>query len=97
MGSTEGNEYVGRHGSAIPAVTSAQQVYFDYWTTQERRRHTVLRGAQRTAHRRARRRRLRRRKSGASNRISTRCSWAAAMSRRRCADAQDAANAAARR
>ena len=33
MGSTEGNRYVGRHGSAIPAVTSAQQVYFDYWRT----------------------------------------------------------------
>ena len=33
MGSTEGNQYVGRHGSAIPAVTSAQQVYFDYWKT----------------------------------------------------------------
>jgi multiple sugar transport system substrate-binding protein len=31
MGSTEGNQYVGRQGSAIPAVTSAQQVYFDYW------------------------------------------------------------------
>jgi multiple sugar transport system substrate-binding protein len=33
MGSTEGNQYVGRHGSAIPAVTSAQQVYFDYWSS----------------------------------------------------------------
>jgi multiple sugar transport system substrate-binding protein len=31
MGSNEGNGYVGRHGSAIPAVKSAQQVYFDYW------------------------------------------------------------------
>ena len=31
MGSTEGNQYVGRQGSAIPAVTPAQQVYFDYW------------------------------------------------------------------
>jgi len=31
MGSTEGNEYVGRHGAAIPAVLSAQPVYFDYW------------------------------------------------------------------
>ncbi len=31
MGSTEGNQYVGRQGSAIPAVPSAQQVYFDYW------------------------------------------------------------------
>jgi multiple sugar transport system substrate-binding protein len=33
MGSTEGNAYVGRYGSAIPAVKSAQQVYFDYWTS----------------------------------------------------------------
>jgi multiple sugar transport system substrate-binding protein len=31
LGSREGNEYVGRRGSAIPAVRSAQQVYFDYW------------------------------------------------------------------
>jgi len=31
MGSNEGNQYVGRHGSAIPAVRSAQSVYFDYW------------------------------------------------------------------
>jgi multiple sugar transport system substrate-binding protein len=31
MGSSEGNRYVGRQGSAIPAVTSAQQAYFDYW------------------------------------------------------------------
>jgi multiple sugar transport system substrate-binding protein len=31
MGSTEGNRYVGRNGSAIPAVRSAQQAYFDYW------------------------------------------------------------------
>jgi multiple sugar transport system substrate-binding protein len=31
LGSKEGNQYVGRHGSAIPAVRSAQQVYFDYW------------------------------------------------------------------
>jgi multiple sugar transport system substrate-binding protein len=31
MGSDEGNKYVGRHGSAIPAVKSAQWVYFDYW------------------------------------------------------------------
>ena len=30
MGSNEGNQYVG-HGSAIPAVQSAQWVYFDYW------------------------------------------------------------------
>jgi multiple sugar transport system substrate-binding protein len=33
LGSTEGNQYIGRQGSAIPAVTAAQQVYFDYWLT----------------------------------------------------------------
>ena len=72
-------------GSAIPAVLSAQRVYFDYWAEQGRRRHTVL---------------LRPRTGRASpapggagfaagNRhckaISTRCSWAEAMSRRPCA------------
>jgi multiple sugar transport system substrate-binding protein len=31
MGSSEGNAYLGRHGDAIPAVLSAQPVYFDYW------------------------------------------------------------------
>lgn len=31
LGSREGNQYVGRQGAAIPAVLSAQQVYFDYW------------------------------------------------------------------
>lgn len=31
MGSREGNAYLGRHGAAIPAVRSAQSVYFDYW------------------------------------------------------------------
>lgn len=31
LGSTAGNEYVGRRGAAIPAVLAAQQVYFDYW------------------------------------------------------------------
>jgi multiple sugar transport system substrate-binding protein len=31
LGSTEGNQYVGRQGSAIPAVMPAQQVYFDHW------------------------------------------------------------------
>jgi multiple sugar transport system substrate-binding protein len=31
MGSRAGNEYVARHGAAIPAVRSAQPVYFDYW------------------------------------------------------------------
>ncbi len=32
MGSRQGNEYVGRRGSAIPTVRSAQRVYFDYWS-----------------------------------------------------------------
>jgi multiple sugar transport system substrate-binding protein len=32
LGSTHGNEYVGRRGSAIPAVLPAQKVYFDYWS-----------------------------------------------------------------
>ncbi|MEB3032867.1 ABC transporter substrate-binding protein [[Mycobacterium] nativiensis] len=31
LGSREGNQYVGRHGAAIPAVLSAQPTYFDYW------------------------------------------------------------------
>jgi multiple sugar transport system substrate-binding protein len=31
LGSRQGNEYMGRNGSAIPAVRSAQRVYFDYW------------------------------------------------------------------
>ena len=31
LGSRQGNEYIGRNGSAIPAVRSAQRVYFDYW------------------------------------------------------------------
>jgi multiple sugar transport system substrate-binding protein len=31
MGSAEGNHYLGRRGAAIPAVLSAQRVYFDYW------------------------------------------------------------------
>lgn len=31
MGSRQGNDYLGRHGSAIPAVRSAQWMYFDYW------------------------------------------------------------------
>ncbi|MBV8862748.1 MAG: sugar ABC transporter substrate-binding protein, partial [Mycobacterium sp.] len=31
MGSNEGNQYVGQYGSAIPAVKSAQRVYFHYW------------------------------------------------------------------
>lgn len=32
LGSTRGNEYLGRRGAAIPAVLGAQQVYFDYWS-----------------------------------------------------------------
>lgn len=32
LGSTRGNEYVGRQGAAIPAVLPAQAVYFDYWS-----------------------------------------------------------------
>lgn len=32
LGSTRGNEYIGRAGAAIPAVLPAQQVYFDYWS-----------------------------------------------------------------
>ena len=35
MGSKEGNEYVGQHGGAIPAVRSAQRVYFDYWAAKK--------------------------------------------------------------
>lgn len=31
MGSRDGNEYLGRQGAAIPAVRSAQRVYFDHW------------------------------------------------------------------
>ncbi|HEU0189669.1 MAG TPA: sugar ABC transporter substrate-binding protein [Mycobacterium sp.] len=31
LGSVQGNEYLGRRGSAIPANTAAQRVYFDYW------------------------------------------------------------------
>lgn len=31
MGSKQGNEYLGRYGAAIPAVSSAQPVYFRYW------------------------------------------------------------------
>lgn len=33
MGGRAGNAFLGRHGSAIPAVLGAQQVYFDYWRT----------------------------------------------------------------
>ena len=32
LGSARGNEFVGRHGAAIPAVLAAQKVYFDYWS-----------------------------------------------------------------
>jgi multiple sugar transport system substrate-binding protein len=31
MGSSQGNTYLGRQGAAIPAVLSAQPVYFAYW------------------------------------------------------------------
>lgn len=31
LGSRAGNEYLGRRGAAVPAVRSAQRVYFDYW------------------------------------------------------------------
>jgi multiple sugar transport system substrate-binding protein len=31
MGSKEGNQFVGLHGGAIPAVRPAQRTYFDYW------------------------------------------------------------------
>lgn len=31
LGSGEGNAYLGRRGAAIPAVLTAQHVYFDYW------------------------------------------------------------------
>jgi multiple sugar transport system substrate-binding protein len=31
LGSEQGNEYLARHGTAIPAVLSAQPVYFGYW------------------------------------------------------------------
>jgi multiple sugar transport system substrate-binding protein len=47
MGSNDGNQYVGRHGSAIPAVRSAQGVYFDYWAAKNvdvRPFFTVLNG-----------------------------------------------------
>jgi multiple sugar transport system substrate-binding protein len=32
MGSKEGNEFLGLEGAAIPAVVSAQPVYFNYWS-----------------------------------------------------------------
>ena len=32
LGSTAGNEFLGRRGAAIPAVRPAQQAYFDYWS-----------------------------------------------------------------
>ncbi|WP_068176273.1 sugar ABC transporter substrate-binding protein [Mycobacterium sp. UM_CSW] len=34
MGSREGNAYLGRDGAAIPAVLSAQPVYFDHWAAE---------------------------------------------------------------
>jgi multiple sugar transport system substrate-binding protein len=33
LGGTAGNEYVGRRGAAVPAVRSAQRVYFGYWAS----------------------------------------------------------------
>lgn len=47
MGSSDGNRYIGQHGSAIPAVLSAQRVYFDYWAAKNvdvRPFFTVLNG-----------------------------------------------------
>jgi multiple sugar transport system substrate-binding protein len=35
MGSKEGNQYVGLHGGAIPAVRPAQRTYFDYWAAKK--------------------------------------------------------------
>jgi multiple sugar transport system substrate-binding protein len=34
MGSAEGNRYLGRRGATIPAVRSAQRVYFDHWAAE---------------------------------------------------------------
>jgi multiple sugar transport system substrate-binding protein len=31
LGSTEGASYVGKSGAALPAVTGAQQAYYDFW------------------------------------------------------------------
>jgi multiple sugar transport system substrate-binding protein len=31
LGSSDGAEYIGRDGAAVPAVTSAQQPYYSYW------------------------------------------------------------------
>jgi multiple sugar transport system substrate-binding protein len=31
LGSKQGDEYLARRGTAIPAVLSAQRIYFDYW------------------------------------------------------------------
>jgi multiple sugar transport system substrate-binding protein len=35
LGNKQGNEYLARRGTAIPAVLSAQQVYFDYWAAKD--------------------------------------------------------------
>jgi multiple sugar transport system substrate-binding protein len=35
LGSEQGNEYLARRGTAIPAVLSAQQVYFGYWAAKD--------------------------------------------------------------
>jgi multiple sugar transport system substrate-binding protein len=33
MASKQGNEFLGAHGAAVPAVLAAQPVYHDYWTS----------------------------------------------------------------
>ncbi|GAA4359934.1 ABC transporter substrate-binding protein [Angustibacter luteus] len=35
LGSTEGASYVGKSGAALPAVTAAQQSYYDYWKKED--------------------------------------------------------------
>ena len=35
LGSTEGASYVGKTGAALPAVTAAQQSYYDYWKKED--------------------------------------------------------------
>ena len=64
MGSTEGNQYVGRLGSAIPAVSRPSRCTSTIGQQGSRCR-AVFRGPDWATHRRARRRRLRRRESGA--------------------------------
>ena len=97
MGSTEGNQYVGRLGSADSRGQVGPAGVLRLLVEQGRRCRAVFRRA-RLGHASPR--------PAApasppgirsSSRISMRCSWAAAISRRRCVDAQDAANAAAGR